>query len=117
MPCLICGFGNDAPDISRGGNVSLSLFVTSVSGSKSFASFSNHFFNFVKPPGLELALDVAKRKGRFCVKEIKSTTAEEKRTISLQEDSVNQGKKKSHPNKFSGNRRKDEAHCGWKAAR
>ena len=43
----------------------LAIFITSVSGSKSLASFTNRFFHFSGPSGFRRAFDAAKRNGRF----------------------------------------------------
>ena len=48
---------------SRG--VSLAIFITSVNGSKSLASFTNRFFHLSRPSGIRRAFDAAKRNGRF----------------------------------------------------
>ena len=41
------------------------IFITSVSGSKSLASFTNRFFHLSRPPGFRRAFDAAERNGRF----------------------------------------------------
>ena len=78
MPCLNLGFDNDKRVIPRGLDVSLTFFITSVSGNKSFASFFYCFFHFTRPPGLRLTMDTAKRNerfGRIQYQEVKSTAA------------------------------------------
>ena len=40
-------------------NVSLAIFITSVSGSKSLTSFTNSFFHLSRPPGFRMAFDTA----------------------------------------------------------
>ena len=47
------------------GGVSLTIFIASVSGSKSLTSFTNRFFDFSGPPGFRLVFDAAKRNERF----------------------------------------------------
>ena len=49
----------------RSGDVSLAIFVTSVSGSKSPASFTNRLFHLSRPPGFRRAFDAAESNGRF----------------------------------------------------
>ena len=51
--------------MSRSGDVSLAIFITSVSGSKSLASFTNCTFHLSRPPGFRMAFDAAERNGRF----------------------------------------------------
>ena len=46
-------------------DVSLAIFITSMSGSDSLPSFTNHFFHFSGPPGFGIAFDAAERNGRF----------------------------------------------------
>ena len=48
----------------RSGDVSLAIFITSVSGSKSLTSFTNCFFHLSRPPGFRRAFDAAERNGR-----------------------------------------------------
>ena len=50
---------------SRSGNVSLAIFITSVSGSKSPASFTNRFFHLSRPPDFRMVFDAAERNERF----------------------------------------------------
>ena len=59
------GLGDDGRDMSGKGDVSLTVFITSVSGSKSLTSFTNRFFHFSGPPNLRLTFDAAERNGRF----------------------------------------------------
>ena len=61
MPCLSLGLGNDQRGTSRGGDVSLAIFITSVSSSESPASFTNRLFHLSKPPGIRRAFDGAER--------------------------------------------------------
>ena len=65
LPSFCLGLGNDRQSKSRGGDVSLAIFIISVSGSKSLASFTNRFFHLSRPPGFRMAFDAAKRNGRF----------------------------------------------------
>ena len=46
-------------------NVSLSIFITSVSGSKSLTYFTNRIFHLSRPPGFRMAFDAAERNKRF----------------------------------------------------
>ena len=55
LPCISLGFGNDRRSMSRGRNVSPTIFITSMSG----------MFHFRRPPGLRLAFDVAERNEKF----------------------------------------------------
>ena len=65
LPCLSLGLGNDRRGTSRGGDVSLAIFITSVSSSESPASFTNRLFHLSRPPGFRRAFDAAERNGRF----------------------------------------------------
>ena len=59
LPCLIFGLGDDRRSTSGGGDVSLAIFITSVSCSRSLTSFTDHFFYFRGPPGFRMAFDAA----------------------------------------------------------
>ena len=52
-------------DTSGSGDVSLAIFITSVSGSESLASFTNRLLHLSRPSGFRMALDAAERNGRF----------------------------------------------------
>ena len=65
LPCLSLDLGDDWRGASRSGDVSLAIFITSVSGSESLASFTNHLFHFSRPPGFRMAFDATERNGRF----------------------------------------------------
>ena len=65
LPCLSLGLGNDRRGASRSGDVSLAIFITSVSSSESLASFSNRLFYLSRPPGFRRAFDAAERNGSF----------------------------------------------------
>ena len=62
---LNLGLGNDRRGASRSWDVSLAIFVTSESGSKSVASFTNRFFHLSIPPGFRRAFDASEKNGRF----------------------------------------------------
>ena len=47
------------------GDVSLAIFIASVSGSESLASFTNRTFHLSRPPGFRRAFVAAERNGRF----------------------------------------------------
>ena len=47
------------------GDVSLVIFISSVSGRVSLASFTDRFFHLSRPPGFSRAFDAAERNGRF----------------------------------------------------
>ena len=51
--------------MSESGDVSLAIFITSESSSKSLTSFTNCFFHLSGPPGFRIAFDAAKRNGKF----------------------------------------------------
>ena len=63
--CLGLGLADDRRGMSRSGDVSLSILITSMSGRKSLVSYAYHSFNVRKTPGLRLAFDAAERNGRF----------------------------------------------------
>ena len=65
LPCLNLGFGNDRRSTSGSGDVSLAIFITSVSGSEILASSTNRFFHFSRSSGFKMAFDAAERNGRF----------------------------------------------------
>ena len=65
LPCLSLGLGDDRRSVSRSEYVSLAIFIASVSGSESLASFTNRFFHFSGPPGFRMAFDAAEKNGRF----------------------------------------------------
>ena len=64
LQCLCLGFGDDRRGMSGSGNVSLTIFITSMSGTKSFTSFA-YIFPFRRSPGLRLVFDVPERNGKF----------------------------------------------------
>ena len=61
LPCLSLGLGDDGRGASRSGDVGLAIFITSVSGSKSLASFTNRTFHLSRSPGFRMAFDAAER--------------------------------------------------------
>ena len=65
LPCLSLRLGDDRRSTSGSRDVSLAIFITSVSGSESLASFTNGFFHFSGPPGFRMAFDATERNGRF----------------------------------------------------
>ena len=46
-------------------DVSLVIFITSVSGSESLLSFTNCFFHLSRPPGFRIVFDAVKKNGEF----------------------------------------------------
>ena len=60
LPCL--SLGNDIRSTSGSGDISLAIFITSVNGSESFASFTT--FHLSRPPGFRRAFDASERNGR-----------------------------------------------------
>ena len=65
LPCLHLGLGDDRRSTPGSGDVSLAIFITSVSGSESIESFTNRFFDFSRPPGFGMVFDAAERNKRF----------------------------------------------------
>ena len=65
LPCLSLGLGDDRQSTSRSEDVSLTIVITSVSGSKSLTFFANRFIHFSRPPGFRMAFDAAEKNGRF----------------------------------------------------
>ena len=57
--------GDDWRGTSRSGDVSLAIFITSVIGSESLASFTNRTFHLSRPPGFRRAFDAAETNGRL----------------------------------------------------
>ena len=62
---LSLGLGDDRRSTSGSRDVSLTIFITSVSCNKSLTSFTNLFFHFSGPPGFRMVFDAAERNGRF----------------------------------------------------
>ena len=70
--------------MSGGGDVRLTIFITSMSCNKSFTSFSYRFFHFRRSAGFRLAFDAAEimeNLGAFSVIKIKRAAAEERERI------------------------------------
>ena len=64
----------------------MAIFITSVSGSESLASFTNRFFHLRRPPGFRMAFDAAERNGRFgCIQyqRAKESSSRGKRRVFL----------------------------------
>ena len=59
--CFSLGFDDDRRGILRSADVSLTMYIISISGSKSLTSFTNCFFLFRRPLGLRLAFDAVER--------------------------------------------------------
>ena len=81
LPCLSIGLGGNRRSTSRSGDVSLAIFITSVSGSESLTSFTNRFFHLSRPPGFRRAFDAAEGNGKYGplgVREVKRAAAEER---------------------------------------
>ena len=105
--------GNDWRGASRSGDASLAIFITSVSSSKSLASFTNPTFHLSRPPGFKMAFDAAKRNrrfGRIQCQRGKKSSSRGKRQIFLCRRTV----RKSHPSKLSESWRKEDTHLGQK---
>ena len=83
LPCR--SLGDDRRSASGSSDVSLVIFITSVSGSESFASFTNPFFHFSGPPGFRMVLDAAEKNGRFgciqCQRSEESSRREKKSRV------------------------------------
>ena len=94
----------------------LTIFITSISGSESLASFTSRFFHFRRPSDLRLAFDAAERNEKFgriqCHGDI-----EKERSIPLQKNSERRSKKQRHHNELSENCRKGVVRWGERAAR
>ena len=81
LPCLSLGLGDYWRGTSRSGDESLAIFITSVSGSESLASFTNCTFHLKRPPGLGERLMPPKRMedlAAFSAREVKRAAAKEK---------------------------------------
>ena len=65
LPCFSLGLGDDRRGASGSGDISLAIFITSVSGSESLASSTNRFFHLSVPPGFRMAFDAVERNGGF----------------------------------------------------
>ena len=64
-PSLSFGFGDDRRGMLKSKNVSLTIFIISMSSSKCLTSFTNRFFHFSRPPSLRLTFDAAEKIGKF----------------------------------------------------
>ena len=91
---------DDKQGMSGSGDVSLSIFITSVSSSKSLKSFTNCFFYFSGTPGYRMAFDAVKKNEKFiriqCQRREQQQQSNEKETSILLEDSKSQIMKQSH---------------------
>ena len=65
QPCHSLGLSNDRQSASGSGDVSLTIYIISMSSGKSLAHFTNHIFHFNRPPGLRGAFDAVESSGRF----------------------------------------------------
>ena len=78
LPCFSFGLGYDRQSMLGSGDVSLMVFIASMSGSRSLTSLTRHFFHFRGPPGLRLSFDITERNRRFgciqCHKKEKGTS-------------------------------------------
>ena len=59
------GESDDRRGMSGSRDVSLLIFITFMSGSKSLTSFAYCFFHFRRPPGLRLVFDAIEKNGKF----------------------------------------------------
>ena len=60
LPCVNLGFGDNRLGMSESRDVSLTIFITSMSGSESLTSFTDCIFHCSRPSSLKLAFDAAK---------------------------------------------------------
>ena len=65
LPCLSLGLGGDRRSTSGSRDVSLTIFITSVSCRESLTFFTNRLFHFSRPPGFRRAFDGAERNGKI----------------------------------------------------
>ena len=88
-------------------DVSLAIFITSMSDGKSVTFFSYRFILFSRPPDFRLAFDAAERNEKFGRIQYQRSKRElqqwKKRSIPLQKDNESRSKKQSHPNELSEN--------------
>ena len=87
LPCLSLGLGDDRRSTSESGDVSLTIFITSVSGSESLTSFTNRFIHFTTPDHQALGGRLIRPKGMedlasFSVRKVKRVAAEERNEYS-----------------------------------
>ena len=81
LRCLSLGLGDDRRSMSGRGDVSLTIFIASVSCGESLTSVTNRFFHFRRPQGFRIAFDAAERNGglaAFSIREVKRAAAEER---------------------------------------
>ena len=83
LPCFSLGFGDDRRGMSGNRDLSLTIFFTSMSGSKSFTTPPYSSFHFRRPPVLRLAFDAAKREEKehltaISARQVKIAAAEER---------------------------------------
>ena len=108
LPCLSLGLGDYRRDMSGSRDISLAIFITTMSGSKSLTSFTYRNFHFRTPPGFRLAFDGAERNGEFgCIipemQREQQQRKEKETSILLQKNSESRSKKQKHPNEPSEN--------------
>ena len=65
LPYLSLGVSDNRRGILGSRDVSVTILITSMSGSKSLTFFAYRIFYFRKPPGLRLVFDAAERNGKF----------------------------------------------------
>ena len=76
----------------------MSIFITSVSGSESLASFINRVFHLSRPPGFRRAFDAA----AFSARE-QQQRKEKETSIPLLKDSESQCRRQTHPSELYEN--------------
>ena len=80
-------------------DVSLTIFITSVSGSENLTSFVNRFSHFSGLPGFRMAFDAAKGNRKFD----RIQCQKKETSIPLQKNSESRSKMQSHPSEISEN--------------
>ena len=65
LPYFNLGLGDDRRSLSESEDVSLAIFITSVSANESLASFTNRFSHFIREPGFRMTFGAVKRNGRI----------------------------------------------------
>ena len=75
LPCFSLGLGDDRQRTSGSGNVSLAVFITSVSGRESLTFLTNCYFHLSRSPGFRKGM---KDLAAFSVRNVKRAAAEER---------------------------------------
>ena len=86
LPCFCLGFGDDKRGMLRGKDVTLSIFITPMNGSKSVTSFFYRFFHVRRSPAWSWRLTRPKKMknlAAFNPQEVKRAAVEKRKGVFL----------------------------------